>query len=782
MRILLIDDSAPYLEEFADLLTAGPFADASVDRIGDAEAGLRAMNQGAHDIYFVDYRLPGDSGIELVERARGAGIDAPIIFLTGFGNAALDQAAERAGANDYLLKGGFTAEMLGRAIRYALRNAGAVRIAREAENRFRLAQEAANIGTWDWDLRAGALVCSPRQRAMFGLAPADRAPITAESWRAAIHPEDRDAADAAIAAGIAAMAPFETLFRVIQPDAPGSPIRWLAGKAMVFPDAAGRPARVLGVHVDVTDQQNALADMRASRNAAVAHLYQSENRFQTYFESVPDWLFHVRPAPDRRFVFETINPAALARSGMTAEAAKGRTPEDVLGHEIGQAVTAALSKTLDEGAPVRHEVSVASATGQMIFDCLYMPLRERDGAINGVLGCARDISDRRRLEDTLRHSQKMEVLGQISSGVAHDFNNILQSISGCLELVLAEATPGTQSREMLELGLRAAKRGADLTHHLLAYARKQLLRPRSVALPALLRDIEMLLAHTLGTSIAVRIQVDPPLPDVHADPVELQTALLNLAINGAHAMPAGGVLAVSAREVVEDGKSWVVIAVTDTGTGMDEATRARATEPFFTTKGVSGAGLGLSMVQGFIAQSGGKFAIRSRSGEGTTVELHLPAIATGSKAEAALSRPEKPGGRAILLVDDDPDVLVTLGLFLEKAGFKVVRAANGGDALAILGNGMPVDAIVSDFAMPRMNGADMIARARAMRPDLPAVLISGYVAAAESMPPIEAVVTLDKPFQRRALIDTLERLLAGTRATREPVRSVQPVTHVPEQL
>jgi PAS domain S-box-containing protein len=761
---LLIDDSLAYQEEFAELLAEGEFAASVLECVGTASEGSVTMNRSEHDIYFVDYRLPGDSGIALVERARAAGNDRPIIILTGFDNPAIDQAAERAGANDYLPKGGFSAEMLSRAIRYTLRNAAAVKQAREAESRFRLAQEAADIGTWDLDLRLGTQLWSPRQRAMFGLDPDDRLPLRVDEGRAAIHPDDRAAAEAAIARGIAEVAPFETLFRVVLPD-PAAPqaapvIRWLAGKGMVLPDASGRAARVIGVNVDVTDQQNALADLRASRNSAVADLQVSEKRFQTYFDSAVDWLFHLQVTPHGQFLYEAINPAALAATGITAEAAKGRTPVEILGTEIGGVITQAAQQVCATGAPFSHQPTFETKAGEIILDALYLPLRTSDGRITGVLGSARDITERRRLDESLRQSQKMETLGQLAGGVAHDFNNILQSISGGLELVLDEVAPGTRAHDFLSMGLRAAKRGCDLTHHLLAYARKQLLRPQSIALPALLADLKTMLGRTLGPTIVVRIQVADDLPQVDADPSQLQTALVNLAINAAHAMPKGGVLSISGALAVQDDKPWVAVSVTDTGTGMDEPTLARAVEPFFTTKGSEGTGLGLSMVQGFVAQSGGKLQINSALGQGTTVTFLLPISSAAVNQQAASGRRGRHDG-GILLVDDDPDVLVTLGAFLESAGFAVTRAASGDEALAVLCEGTPIAAIVSDFAMPGLNGADMIAQARNTHPHVPAMLISGWAAVIEARFPDAALVTLRKPFQRQALIETLEQLLAA---------------------
>ena len=336
--------------------------------------------------------------------------------------------------------------MLTRAIRYALRNAASLAAAREAESRFRLAQEAAGIGIWDCDLRTDALIWSPRQRALFGFDPASTDPITTARWRAAIHPDDRAAMIAAFADGVASRTAFDILFRVRRPQPDGSTAsRWLAGRWLALRDAAGLPIRMLGVNTDVTEQQATLAALHASRNAAMADLYLSENRFQTYFESSADCLFDVRLAPDGRFVYTAMNPAALAETAVTADDAKGRTPEEVLGPDLGATITAALHHVWRTGEAYRHEPTRETHAGMITYDAIYLPLRDRDGAITGILGNARNITERLRAADLQRQAQKIETLGQLAGGVAHDFNNILQSISASFELMLDAARPARAS-------------------------------------------------------------------------------------------------------------------------------------------------------------------------------------------------------------------------------------------------------------------------------------------------------------------------------------------------
>jgi len=386
----------------------------------------------------------------------------------------------------------------------------------------------------------------------------------------------------------------------------------------------------------------------------------------------------------------------------------------------------------------------------------------------GFAEVTRDISERKdaqvaldRTRSALAQSQKMEAMGRLSAGVAHDFNNILQSIISGLEVVLLEVGKETTAHEFAVLAVNSAKRGASLTRHLLSYTHQRMLRPQAVEIASMFSEIQTLLARTLGSSIAMRMCADQATCAM-ADPNQLHTALLNLAINASHAMPRGGTLSMDARVETDADQDWVVITVTDTGTGMDEATLAQAVEPFFTTKGLEGNGLGLSMVKGFAEQSGGRLAITSKLGRGTTVEFHLPSVALARRLEQVdLSEMPRTSGR-LLLVDDSTDVLTTTGAFLEKAGFSVVRVDSGDKALAVLAGGERFDAMVSDYAMPGMNGADLIADARVAQPELKTLLVTGYagISYADTLP--KGTLVLRKPFRRVVLLEAIRCIMNET--------------------
>jgi CheY-like chemotaxis protein len=360
--------------------------------------------------------------------------------------------------------------------------------------------------------------------------------------------------------------------------------------------------------------------------------------------------------------------------------------------------------------------------------------------------------------------QKLDSLGQLTGGLAHDFNNLLMAILGNLEMMSRRIDKEDPTRRLIDGASRAAERGAALTKRLLAFARRQELRPEPIDVARLIEDMSDLLRRTLGPTIELAASFPDDLALVHVDPNQLELAILNLSINARDAMPQGGKLMISAqRETVDNfnprelaAGEFVRIAVSDSGTGMDEATLKRAAEPFFTTKGLGkGTGLGLSSVYGMAKQSGGAIAITSRVGLGTTVELWLP-VAAGAERRGALGvmapleRDEGAKTRAcsILLVDDDPMVAETTVGMLEVLGHRVKVASSGGRALEMLVADVNVDLVITDYAMPGMTGKELARRIRETRPNLPVVLASGYAELAaqddSGLPRLDKPYALDK--------------------------------------
>ena len=339
-----------------------------------------------------------------------------------------------------------------------------------------------------------------------------------------------------------------------------------------------------------------------------------------------------------------------------------------------------------------------------------------------------EMGEHRETEAALRQAQKLEAVGQLTGGIAHDFTNLLTAVVSYLELAMRRSAGNPAVVPLLQGAVEAADRGVVLVKRLLAFARKQRLEPRSVDLKALISEIKEFLQRTLGPTIDLEIASDPDLAPARVDSNQLELAILNLAINARDAMPTGGTV----RLGLENSRTgcgmpaglapadYVIVSIADTGTGMDDATLARAFDPFFTTKEAgSGSGLGLPMVQGFAVQSGGVVQIQTRLGEGTRVEVWLPRAAEAPAVRASSHRSDVIGSQSaaqILLCDDDPDVRRILGEVLQTEGY-VLHLANGPSAtFQILEGTAEIDLLIVDYAMPEMNGLELIQEACQRRP------------------------------------------------------------------
>ncbi|HEY5711801.1 MAG TPA: response regulator [Allosphingosinicella sp.] len=399
-------------------------------------------------------------------------------------------------------------------------------------------------------------------------------------------------------------------------------------------------------------------------------------------------------------------------------------------------------------------------------------LREGDGAPDRYAGTLLDVTDRKELERELLQARKMDAIGQLTGGIAHDFNNLLAAVLGGIDLIERRATLSAEQRKIMGMTRHAAEQGTQLVGRLLAFARRQQLSPSEIDVGRLSESVTELLAHTLGGLVTLEWRSDKKVWDAFADSAQLELALMNLILNARDAMPKGGRVGVIARNAKVPAINpqdlppgdYVVLAVTDHGSGIPAHLLEQVTEPFFTTKDVGkGTGLGLSMVYGFARQSGGAMEIASRVGQGTTVEIWLPRARKRQRGDAA--RPAAAPAAAdvpslrILLVDDHDAVRETTAGMLCDMGHVVEAAENGPIMLDKL-RAAPAgyDLVVTDYAMPHMSGGDMLEQARKIRPDLPGIIISGYADSQAMAQRPEEVVVLTKPFtteQMRCAICTV---------------------------
>jgi len=660
---------------------------------------------------------------------------------------------------------------------------------RQSEQRRTLALAAGRMGSWEWDLAARRQSWDEGQHRIFGVEP-DRFAPTEDAVFALVHPEDRDRLRLLASEAVQRGRAYDAEFRVRRPD---GEIRWCVIGAAPTADASGRPSRISGVTLDITE-----------RKAAETALRESEERLRIAQETSGIGIWDWDLASERIIwigdVYRTWGLDQGAPETPRAAFARVVHPEDQ--ERVWAAIQAALRAEARYESEFRIERPDGSlrwlaSKGEVIRDASGRPVR--------MIGTDTDITERhraaevlaaanaeleRRVEERTREReaalaqvhemQKMESLGKLTGGVAHDFNNLLMAVLGNLSLLRKRLPQDPRMLRLLDGAVQGAERGATLTKRMLAFARRQELKPETVNLGQLVNGMADLLGRSLGPVVEIATDCLDDLPPIRVDPNQLELALLNLAVNARDAMPLGGRVAISGRHV-PDGTgtpaelgcgSYVCIAVSDTGTGMDEAILKRATEPFFTTKGVGkGTGLGLSMVHGLAAQSGGAMRIASRIGSGTTVELWLP-VAVGAeepgialpvvRAEAGASVPAVRACR-ILVVDDDPLIAAGTSAMLEDLGHTTLEALSAMRALELLEADAIVDLVVTDHAMPGMTGIELAQEIKAKWPDIPVLLTTGYA----DLPEGEAtdLPRLAKPYKQEELALHLTRMLERTRAS-----------------
>ncbi len=502
-------------------------------------------------------------------------------------------------------------------------------------------------------------------------------------------------------------------------------------------------------------------------SAATQALAHSQARLRTLFET--SYQLQGMCLLDGTLV--DANHTALQAIGCTLEAVVGQpywdTPWFAATPGMSELVRNAFQRAR-AGETVRSEITVSVAAGMRSYDLSLRPIRDPAGAIIAVVPEAIDTTDRRAAEDALRQSRKLEAMGQLTGGVAHDFNNLLTPIVVALELADTPDANRERTRRMVSVARQSADRAAMLVQRLLAFARRQPLQAGDVDVDKLLGGMAELIASTCDPRISVELNVQPKLAHAVADANQLEMAILNLSVNARDAMPEGGTLTLSARNrrvsQAANGLArgdYVVLSVRDTGHGMDEATRERAIEPFFSTRGVGrGTGLGLSMVHGLAQQLRGALVIDSAPGAGSTMELWLPVhgdAAHSIEEDTAVEDMSDSKGVALVVDDEDAVRMCTADVMLDM-GYRVVEAASAEEALRELDDGLEPDILVTDHLMPGMTGSELARTVKQRLPSIAVVVVSGYA----NVDSVHAGLTvLSKPFRQSDMVASVQAATAG---------------------
>jgi PAS domain S-box-containing protein len=536
---------------------------------------------------------------------------------------------------------------------------------------------------------------------------------------------------------------------------------------------------VLSAIRDISDRKRIAEELRRANEELHRRTAEQLGEYRSKLASIID-------SSEDAIITKELN-GIVASWNKGAEHMYGYAPEEVIGKHISlltpsdrpDEISGILQK-IAEGESVEHyeSVRVTKDGRHLNVSISVSPLRDALGEIVGASAIVRDITTQKRTEGQLRQAQKMEAIGRLAGGVAHDFNNILGIINASTEFLRDRIDPAAEPSLYVENIKKASDRGRSLTKQLLAFSRTSAIQPRVLDLNERLRDVSKLLRPLLGDDVEILIVPKSPSAVIEADPGQLDQIVVNLAVNARDAMPRGGKFILETAAVRFDeafaqqnqampaGK-YVLLAVSDTGDGMDEGTMSRIFEPFFTTKELGkGTGLGLATVYGIVKQSAGHILVYSEPGHGTTFKIYLPSaehkIELGSGAEVETVNPKRQGA-TILLVEDDEIMRSLTRQLLQEHGYSVVEADDGKSALEWAeSHPDPVDLLLTDVVMRRMSGPELVERLNASRPSLKVVYMSGYTGEliAEREMLKRGITLLEKPFTRTALLNTIHASLA----------------------
>ncbi|WP_338802128.1 PAS domain-containing protein [Pseudomonas sp. RSB 5.4] len=675
---------------------------------------------------------------------------------------------------------------------------------RDTEERLQLALAATDaVGTWDWDIGEDRFIADAHFAQLHGIDPAQASQLPISDYLQGVHPEDRALIARSIKHCITHGTEYAEEYRLLKAD---GELRWVFARGRCYKDHHGRPVRFLGAALDLTERKHTEQALR-----------QSQTELQLIINAMPILISYV----DHEERFRLNNAAYLDWYGLTPQELYGRTIREVIGEEAYFLRAPYIAEAL-AGRPCSFSLYTPHRDGSSRHALMnYLPRHGADGAVNGFYIFVIDESERKkteealrnlnetleervsarteqlaqanqrlqnemfereRAEDALRHAQKMEAVGQLTGGIAHDFNNMLTGIIGSLDLMQRYIADGRAHEigRFTEAAVSSANRAAALTHRLLAFSRRQSLDRKTLNVNELIHSLEDLIRRTKGDPIELTLRLADDVWPISTDVSQLENALLNLVINARDAMPDGGELLIETANVYLDGNDittlepvkagdYLMLAVSDNGTGMTPSVRAKAFDPFFTTKPIGqGTGLGLSMIYGFAQQSGGHVSLDSLPDHGTCVRLYLPRLnllePEHPLVEPTSTAPTATCGETVVVVEDDPAVRMLVLDLLKELGYLAHEAADASAALPLLESELRVDLLVTDVGLPGMNGRQLAEIARQHRPGLKVLFMTGYAQkAAERQGFLEdGMDMVAKPFSIEVLANKIREMINQT--------------------
>ncbi len=763
IKILIVEDSTADAALILRELSRGGY-EAEHRQVAQASTFNEALNENHWDVILCDYTMPGFRGTEALQIARNRGVNTPFIFVSGTIGEETAVAAMRAGAQDYVVKDNLS--RLVPAIERELRETEvrkdwerSEKERRAAEGRFHSLLDLAPDAIVATDDTLQITIFNRAAEAMFGFVAEEVVGMTLEH----LLPTEWSHEDPLHRA-----VDFEAIF--------------------VTGDGAGGRAEISGRRKDGDTFPAEVSIARLVENGQTGLMLvlrdiSERKRAEATLRKLSSAVHHSASLimiTDRDGVIEYANPSLLRKMNFTEEEVVGKKPSIWKSGKTKEAIYNQLWKTILAGMDWHGELENKCADGRSILvSATVSPVKDSTGEITNFISIQEDVTETRAIQRQLQQAQKMEAVGQLTGGIAHDFNNLLSIVIANLDSLI-ERLHSPAALELATEALHGALHGADLIKQMLAFSRSQTLDSVTIDVRTLLESSATMLQRTLGELVDVRIRVPENLWPCVADRSQLETAILNLAINGRDAMPGGGTLTVEASNAFLDeayaalhaeirAGNYVKISISDTGCGIPADDLARIIEPFFTTKEPGkGTGLGLSMVHGFAKQSAGHLNVYSELGHGTTVSLYLPRAideSDGDTESLAATVGSATGSESILVVDDNPSVRKAAVMQLTELGYQVIEAVDAKSALEIIEANSRVDLLFTDVIMPGgLTGFDLANEASRLQPDIKIILVTGFAEAAfrDQIGLENSVQLLTKPYRKQELALRVRQILDAT--------------------
>ncbi|MEW5857890.1 MAG: response regulator [Cyanobacteriota bacterium] len=738
--IVLLDAMMPVMDGFTccHLLRTLPQGDSRGETFGDSATATRTAEKS---------------------HLLGASRNTPVLMITALEDQeSVDQAFE-AGAIDYITKPIHWA-VLRQRVRRVLQASQATEELRQqteraqlSEEQLRLALEAAHMGTWDWNIQSGRIVLSATTEANFGLTPGSF-DGTYQSFLTRIHPQDLELVTLALVRTVEEGADYDIEYRIIWPD--GS-VHWIASKGQVYYDQTGKVIRVNGINMDITERKH--SEQKICEQAALLDIATDAILVQNLDNQILFW-----------------NQGAERLYGWKQEEALGKNTAQLLHKQISLKLQAAQKTLIEEGEWYGELYQITKSGREIIVESRWTLVRDRAENPKAILIVNTNITEKKQLERQFLRAQRMESLGTLASGIAHDLNNVLAPILMSVQLLQIKIQD-TQSQQLLSILETNAKRGADLVKQVLSFARGMEGERTNLQVGHLIFEIAKIAHETFPKSIEIHTDIQTrELWAVSGDATQLHQVLINLCVNARDAMPDGGTLNISADNIVIDENyarmnpgakvgSYVVMSVSDTGMGMPPEMLDRIFEPFFTTKEIGkGTGLGLSTVLGIIKSHGGFLNVYSEVGKGTEFKVYLPAV-QGKSIPQVLENQSNlliGNGECILVVDDEASISQVTQATLETYGYRVLTASDGIEGVVLYAqHKQEISVVLLDMMMPSMDGPTTIRTLQKINPQVKIIAVSGLLSNDRLNELARAGVktVLSKPYTTEELLKALHEVI-----------------------